>query len=96
MKDNEYLLSSPWIEAVQNLCLSSGALTTCIASYKNNYLKMHGKCKVRQIAGRKRKRKFHNQFSDNVRSEMRIYLKRKHKGIKHKKNRRNNEHQISI
>ena len=88
MKDNECLLRSPWIEAVQNLYLSSGILTTCIASYKNNYLKMHGKRKIRQIAGRKRKRKFHNQFSDNARNKIRIYLKRKHKGIKHKKNRR--------
>ena len=88
MKDNEYLLRSLWIEAVQNLYLFSGALKTCIASYKNNYLKMHGKHKIRQIAGRKRKRKFHNQFSDNARNKMRIYLKRKRKGIKHKKNRR--------
>lgn len=88
MKDNEYLLRSPWIEAVQNLYLSSGMLT----SYKNNYLKMHGKHKIRQIAGRKRKRKFHNQFSDNTRNKIRIYLKRKHKGIKHKRNRRNNEY----
>ncbi len=54
MKDNEYLLRSPWIEAVQNLYLSSGTLTTCIASYKNNYLKMHGKRKIRQVAGRKK------------------------------------------
>lgn len=88
MKDNEYLLRSPWIEAVQNLYLSSGTLKTCIASYKNNYLKMHGKHKIRQVAGRKRKRKFHNQFSDNTRNKIRVYLKRKHKGIKHKKNRR--------
>ena len=88
MKDNEYLLRSPWIEAVQNLYLSSGTLKTCIASYKNNYLKMHGKRKIRQIAGRKRKRKFNNQFRDNTRNKIRIYLKRKHKGIKHKKNRR--------
>ena len=68
MKDNAYLLRSPWIEAVQNLYLSSGTLKTCIASYKNNYLKMHGKHKIRQVAGRKSKRKFHNQFSDNARS----------------------------
>lgn len=88
MKDNAYLLRSPWIEAVQNLYLSSGTLKTCIASYKNNYLKMHGKHKIRQVAGRKSKRKFHNQFSDNARNKIRIYLKRKHKGIKHKKNRR--------
>lgn len=88
MKDNEYLFRSPWIEAVQNLYLSSGTLKTCIASYKNNYLKMHGKHKIRQVAGRKSKRKFHNQFSDNARNKIRIYLKRKHKGIKHKKNRR--------
>ena len=88
MKDNEYLLRSPWIEAVQNLYLSSGTLTTCIASYKNNYLKMHGKRKIRQVAGRKRKRKFQNQFGDNARNKIRIYLKRKRKGIKHKKNRR--------
>ena len=88
MKDNAYLLRSPWIEAVQNLYLSSGTLKTCITSYKNNYLKMHGKHKIRQVAGRKSKRKFHNQFSDNARNKIRIYLKRKHKGIKHKKNRR--------
>lgn len=88
MKDNGYLLRSPWIEAVQNLYLSSGTLKTCITSYKNNYLKMHGKHKIRQVAGRKSKRKFHNQFSDNARNKIRIYLKRKHKGIKHKKNRR--------
>ena len=92
MKDNAYLVRSHWIEAVQNLYLSSGTLKTCIASYKNNYLKMHGKHKIRQVAGRKSKRKFHNQFSDNARNKIRIYLKRKHKGIKHKKNRRNNEY----
>lgn len=88
MKDNTYLLSSPWIEAIQIQYLSSEMLKTCIASYKNNYLKMHGKHKIRQIAGRKRKRKFNNQFGKNVRNKMRIYLKRKRKGIKHKKNRR--------
>ena len=96
MKDNAYLLSSPWIGVAQILYFSSGAFKTCIASYNNNYLKMHGKHKIRQIAGRKRKRKVNNQFSKNVRSKMRIYLKRKRKGIKHKKNRRNNEYQISI
>jgi hypothetical protein len=96
MKDNAYLFSSHWIEAVQSLYLSSGVFKTCITSYKNNYLKMHGKHKIRQVAGRKRKRKFSNQFSKNAKNKMRIYLKRKHKGIKHKKNRRNNEHQISI
>ena len=96
MKDNAYLFSSHWIEAVQSLYLSSGVFKTCITSYKNNYLKMHGKHKIRQVAGRKRKRKFSNQFSKNAKNKMRIYLKRKHKSIKHKKNRRNNEHQISI
>ena len=96
MKDNAYLFSSHWIEAVQSLYLSSGVFKTCITSYKNNYLKTHGKHKIRQVAGRKRKRKFSNQFSKNAKNKMRIYLKRKHKGIKHKKNRRNNEHQISI
>lgn len=96
MKDNAYLFSSHWIEAVQSLYLSSGVFKTCITSYKNNYLKMHGKHKIRQVAGIKRKRKFSNQFSKNAKNKMRIYLKRKHKGIKHKKNRRNNEHQISI
>ena len=88
MKDNVYLLSSPWTEAVQSLYLSSGAFKTCIVSYKNNYLKMHGKRKIRQVAGRKRKRKFHNQFGDNARNKIKIYLKRKRKGIKHKNNRR--------
>lgn len=88
MKDNAYLLSGPWIEAVQSLYLSSRVFKTCIASYKNNYLKMHGKHKIRQVAGRKRKRKFNNQFRKNIRSKMRIYLKQGRKGIKHKKNRR--------
>ena len=82
------LRNIPWIETVPKKYFSSGAFKTCIASYNNNYLKMHGKHKIRQIAGRKRKRKFNNQFSKNVRSKMRIYLKRKRKGIKHKKNRR--------
>ena len=88
MKDNAYLLSSHWIEVIQIQYLPSEMFKTCITSYKNNYLKMHGKHKIRQVAGRKRKRKFSNQFSENVRNKMRIYLKRKHKGIKHKKNRR--------
>lgn len=88
MKDNAYLLSSPWIEATQSLYLSSEMFKTCITSYKNNYLKIHGKHKIRQAAGRKRKRKFSNQFSKNAKNKMRIYLKRGRKGIKHKKNRR--------
>ena len=43
MKDNAYLLSSPWIGVAKILYFSSGAFKTCIASYNNNYLKMHGK-----------------------------------------------------
>ena len=88
MKDNAYLLSSPWIEAIQIQYLSSEMFKTCITSYKNNYLKIHGRRKIRQVAGRKRKRKFNNQFSKNAKNKMRIYLKRGRKGIKHKKNRR--------
>lgn len=88
MKDNAYLLSSPWIEAIQIQYLSSEMFKTCITLYKNNYLKMHGRRKIRQVAGRKRKRKFSNQFSKNAKNKMRIYLKRGRKGIKHKKNRR--------
>lgn len=90
------LRNIPWIETVPKKYFSPLMNDMCIVPYCNNYLKMHGKHKIRQIAGRKRKRKFNNQFSKNVRNKMRIYLKRKHKGIKHKKNRRNNEYQISI
>ena len=88
MEDNAYLLSSPWMEATPIHYLSPVMQNMCIVPYRNNYLKMHGKHKIRQVAGRKRKRKFNNQFRKNARNKMRIYLKRKHKGIKHKKNRR--------
>lgn len=96
MKNNMRLYNIPWIEAVPKKYFSPIMHDMCIVPYCNNYLKMHGKHKIRQVAGRKRKRKFNNQFSKNVRNKMRIYLKRKRKGIKHKKNRRNNEYQISI
>lgn len=39
MKDNAYLLSSPWIEATQSLYLSSEMFKTCITSYKKIILK---------------------------------------------------------
>ena len=78
----------PWIETVPKKYFSPLMNDMRIVPYCNNYLKMHGKYKIRQIAGRKRKRKFNNQFRKNVRNKMRIYLKRKRKGIKHKKNRR--------
>lgn len=88
VKNNMRLRNIPWIETVPKKYFSPIMRDMCIVPYCNNYLKMHGKHKIRQVAGRKRKRKFNNQFSKNVRNKMRIYLKRKRKGIKHKKNRR--------
>ena len=88
MKNNMRLYNIPWIETVPKKYLSPLMYDMCIVPYRNNYLKMHRKHKIRQIAGRKRKRKFSNQFSKNARNKMRIYLKQGRKGIKHKKNRR--------
>ena len=88
MKNNMHLYNIPWIETVHKKYFSPSMNDMCIVPYCNNYLKVHGKHKIRQIAGRKRKRKFNNQFRKSIRSKMRIYLKQGRKGIKHKKNRR--------
>lgn len=97
MKDNTYLYGRPpCTGAAINLYLSDRRRDMCLPAFQNNYLKMHGKTRIREVAGRKRKRTRYNHFSKNIKNEIRFYFKRKRKGIKHKRNRRNNEYQISI
>ena len=68
MKDNEYLLRSPWIGSRSKLVSFFRTLTTCIASYKIGILKCMENAKSRQVAGRKRK-EVHNQFGDTARNK---------------------------
>ena len=56
----------------------------------NNRLKMNKKPKFRQIAGRKRKRKFDNVFKSVVRRMIKKAVK-EGRPIKHKRNRKVNK-----
>lgn len=97
MKNNAYLYGEPpCTGAAISLYLSKLRPDMNLPAFQNNYLRMHGKTQIREVAGRKRKRTKYNHFSKKIKNEIRFYFKRKHKGIKHKRNRRNNEHKISI
>lgn len=82
---------SSLMEYIKDRYIPDEMLSMCIAPIRNNYRKMHGKAKIRQVAGRKRKKKYHNQYGKCMRNKARIYYKKKHKLIK-MKNRSENEH----